>query len=53
MKLREIAEHLGWTIGHTSKEFDRLRNLGYDLPYRRSAAGLQNMRNAGRRRRKA
>lgn len=29
-----ICERLGWTMGHLAVEFHRLREKGYDLPYR-------------------
>jgi DNA-binding CsgD family transcriptional regulator len=32
--LAEIGERLGWSRGHLSKEMDRLRAKGYDLPSR-------------------
>jgi transposase len=35
LKLKEIAERLGWSVGHVSMEMDRLRAKGYALPYRR------------------
>jgi transposase len=34
LKFREIADRLGWTVGHLSVEMDRLRSKGYHLPYR-------------------
>jgi hypothetical protein len=34
LTLKEIATKLGWTLGHIAQEFDRLREKGYDLPYR-------------------
>lgn len=34
LTLREIAERLGWSIGHLKVELFRLREDGYDLPYR-------------------
>jgi transposase len=35
--LKQIASRLGWTVGHLSQEFDRLRGRGYELPYRRKS----------------
>jgi transposase len=31
---KQIAERLGWTVGHLCMEFHRLRSKGFDLPYR-------------------
>lgn len=37
-KLDEIARDLHWTIGQLSSEMDRMRAVGYHLPYRRIQA---------------
>jgi hypothetical protein len=34
VSLREIGKRLGWTRGHVAVEIDRMRELGYALPYR-------------------
>lgn len=36
LKLKEIAAKLGWSEGHLSVEMHKLREKGYDLPYRRA-----------------
>jgi transposase len=39
LTLREIAKRLEWTINHVQVEIVRLREKGYDLPYRHSLNG--------------
>lgn len=34
MSSRELCDRLGWTKGTLSGQLDRMRRLGYDLPYR-------------------
>ena len=34
--LREIADQLGWTVGHLAGEIHRMRETGWDLPFRRA-----------------
>jgi len=34
LSLGEIAGRLGWSVSHLGQEFHRLRERGYDLPYR-------------------
>jgi transposase len=34
LTLKEIAQQLDWSEGHISNELHRLREKGYDLPYR-------------------
>lgn len=31
---QQIADDLGWTLGHLAVEMGRMRKVGYDLPYR-------------------
>lgn len=35
LTLAEIADRLDWTINHVGTEIARMRQRGYDLPYRR------------------
>lgn len=34
LSLREVADELGWTLPRLSVEVHRMREYGYDLPYR-------------------
>lgn len=36
LSMREIRQRLGWTQSHLAVEMFRMREVGYDLPYRRN-----------------
>lgn len=44
LSLREIARRLGWTTNHVNAEFGRMRNEGFDLPYRRTPEQVARIR---------
>lgn len=48
LTFRQIAARLGWSIDHFSAEINRLRREGYNLPYRRTAAQVENIRRGTR-----